>query len=1139
MLAPALIVLALLACASAVTGRGAAATLAVYGQQSRTLDVVRAAMCHYEGRHYAEGAVVPVRAPCLRCRCGRGAVSCRRRTCAAPRPTSESCQNEGGRDPCCSHMYCSGHHTDLTDIVESLPDPITKYEEVYPEVVKSHTHEHPVCVEEGTRYAAGSAMSSGTSCEQCFCLGGARRCVRPQCLRPPLGCRANSAPGVCCPQHYHCDHSTTKPPIQHHLHDCQVEGRWVLEGERVASPEGVRCSQCFCLRGAVRCQALACAPPLLGCRPLLEAGQCCPHQYQCVFQQRQGLPDFHTQPISDNTLSSFQNRDRSFRSAPPMAQYNVTTALSSTVTDKTTTSLMVDEHDSTATTKVKRKTNDSSTQTTSKATESLTTSTATAQTTTKAVLSTDRTTSLGTETSTPEEDAMEQPESSVKIIINGTINCTAELSTTTITINSTSANETEKLYSNIENIQPRIPNIAQSIESHTYNPNDIITDRNYNEDFDENESYIINVTSSLISSLRTNSTLSSPAPAHNKVTDAAPPDSAASQNNSKKTKDEYDYYYKKPTLPPSLPNLKIIPFVAADAVVDDDTTSKKSHAYPVLLDGHDKYPVYYPSGEGKDVPFATRREDSYNPTQFPIFLSKKIESAQYPLSAHEVHLTNEYPSNGDIITSVQEYSVTTALGNDLPHANRPTTKLPGHNNKFDLDTPVVNLFSPPVETEGGFVPKDPHIIDDFYALYTTSPPPSIVPHLTTSMQLDTSKECVSEDGQRIVEGEAIRSACSVCTCAWGEVRCATRRCTASPPGCSRRPAAHSAIDLCCGDLICNSGNKTTPSPQFVSTRSVPVTLLLNKSQEIPTNSTDAFTELSKVDHTTPRSYTRTTASPKITTISSAVINEEQLKSEVTNVNLEQSSTEKNEQSGKATTVAEDSERDSENSQEYDDDTDDDDGFSLGSVLKLLLSESYATTTAASVKQSTVPVTQTTNIVTKTTQAPTTTTTTTRRSSTPLVSMTNRPQYMPVKHQQPQSAINRIDHLILGESSAIKKMTPRPATVPFKPIPTRKPAPPKISTTDKPIITSKPVQVTKKTDYVQYTSITQENVRPSTSNHLSGGLGPGFLKLAGCNIYGKMYRVERIIAELSSSCQECRCTELGVQCRQLGCSDTTG
>lgn len=43
-----------------------------------------------------------------------------------------------------------------------------------------------------------------------------------------------------------------------------------------------------------------------------------------------------------------------------------------------------------------------------------------------------------------------------------------------------------------------------------------------------------------------------------------------------------------------------------------------------------------------------------------------------------------------------------------------------------------------------------------------------------------------------------------------------------------------------------------------------------------------------------------------------------------------------------------------------------------------------------------------------------------------------------------------------------------------------------------------------------------------------------LTVAGCNIYGRMYRVDRIITELSSACLECRCTKIGVQCKQLEC-----
>ncbi|EDW29069.1 GL18614 [Drosophila persimilis] len=55
---------------------------------------------------------------------------------------------------------------------------------------------------------------------------------------------------------------------------------------------------------------------------------------------------------------------------------------------------------------------------------------------------------------------------------------------------------------------------------------------------------------------------------------------------------------------------------------------------------------------------------------------------------------------------------------------------------------------------------------------------------------------------------------------------------------------------------------------------------------------------------------------------------------------------------------------------------------------------------------------------------------------------------------------------------------------------------------------------------------------SDESHMADPLG--MLKLAGCNIYGRMYRVGRIIVELSSQCLECKCTEVGVKCGPLDC-----
>lgn len=70
------------------------------------------------------------------------------------------------------------------------------------------------------------------------------------------------------------------------------------------------------------------------------------------------------------------------------------------------------------------------------------------------------------------------------------------------------------------------------------------------------------------------------------------------------------------------------------------------------------------------------------------------------------------------------------------------------------------------------------------------------------------------------------------------------------------------------------------------------------------------------------------------------------------------------------------------------------------------------------------------------------------------------------------------------------------------------------------------RLTEKTETVETSSKVLDNEIPMSVGSL--------LKLAGCNIYGRMYRVGRIITELSSPCEECRCTETGVRCEQLEC-----
>nr|XP_034840429.1 uncharacterized protein LOC117996480 [Maniola hyperantus] len=1049
--------------------------------------------CLYEGRWHAAGFPVRTREACLACVCTHGALSCRRRTCAPLPEPPPRCHVLHRKGDCCPELRC--------------PDGIKYQHEASARLddsdISRPTSMGHACVEGGTVYAAGSAMSSSTACEQCFCLGGARRCVRPRCLPPPPGCQARPTAGACCPQRYYCDH-ITKPVHEKNSHDCVTpEGSWASEGERVKAAEtGLTCIHCFCLRGSIRCQHLSCAPSLQGCTPLVQPGQCCPHQYQC--DRHANGTKSSLRPQRQNILISLRDEDRSFHTSKSTKR-DTTAREQTTVTDKSTAAVTVTKKDLTTTAKVKRETEVPNITSLSMRIEKSETSTSTiAQTTQKL---NEATQTLATETTTldeaSEELPTEQPPGSVKVIINGTINCTTELSSTSLLLNVSDTNDTVWIDSQT---QPRIPIINTiDVETHTFPPNDIITKGSYDEEYDDDETFTINVTSSLrTNTSHTTTTTTKPLPV---VPKTVPPALLGKVNVSKTKKEEYDYDYTEPTLPPSLPNLKIIPFVAADAVVEDDVSSKESLDYSAL-EREDKFPVYYPSKETKDTIYATRKVDVYNPTQYPIFISKKVEP-QYPSLSQEADDMNApYPSiRNEMPGPVQEYTVTASLGNSAKINYKGDTPPTATNTQFEVEPPANNLFSPPVETEGGFIPKGPGIVDDYYSVYPSTPLGNIVPHLTTSMQIDPKDECVSGDGRHVSEGESISVSCSVCSCAWGELHCSPRPCS-TPPGCRRKATDISTTDLCCGELICDKMNNTTSMP-----------LMTTKEIEIDLNETEITSKYEKVSFTyhdsttTPRVYTNidTIKNTSLGTNISETNERFQDKDLMIPITSVTSST--TEKSFSYTTSTETANNgivgNNNHSLEYDEE-DDDEGFSLGSVLKLLLSETYDTTTEAPKKKITTVLASTTPKMTST-PVPTT-----KRkqftSENGFVPVTHRSPYAPPKKLYSPNTINRIDHLVLGESNAIRKSTPKPTT----------------KTTPQPI-TTKTVEISSKEGFGGHSV----EVHPPAPNFVSG-YGLGLPKLAGCNIYGRMYRVGRIIAELSSPCQECKCTELGVQCRSLSC-----
>jgi len=136
----------------------------------------------------------------------------------------------------------------------------------------------------------------------------------------------------------------------------------------------------------------------------------------------------------------------------------------------------------------------------------------------------------------------------------------------------------------------------------------------------------------------------------------------------------------EPTLPPSLPNLKIIPFLPTDAV---DTVPKEK--YP---------PNFYQqkvASDKMDVVGYDTIDDSV-----ALFSQSQPDQAAYKYKFNvEVPAVESAPE--PVVHVGGKYEGSAAYVN------------------FDFDSPVVppphNGFSPPTETEGGFMPKEPLVID--------------------------------------------------------------------------------------------------------------------------------------------------------------------------------------------------------------------------------------------------------------------------------------------------------------------------------------------------------------------------------------------------------------------------------------------
>ncbi|KAG8282581.1 hypothetical protein J6590_033286 [Homalodisca vitripennis] len=557
--------------------------------------------------------------------------------------------------------------------------------------------------------------------------------------------------------------------------------------------------------------------------------------------------------------------------------------------------------------------------------------------------------------------------------------------------------------------------------------------------------------------------------------------------------EDYDYDYNEPSLPPSLPNLRIIPFVAADAVVDD--------------------------------------------RQEPVF-SAVLEKS---------HSTDE------------------------PHF-------------FE------GGFSPPAETEGGFVPKEPLLDGPFYeskfdsnyhnngVLPLDLPPGTLspLPAITEAPKTPQEEKCLN-GGQSYRHGELLTelSACDLCVCYYGKIICQEPKCPVPDPGCRLlRERDHST---CCRKIVCHNENaesptrvvdhitpaphlppftvadvivtpdpfrdviRTEPAPDLSSligeimpffweqstTSPTPVSIAAAETPGSPeTNTAAVFSSTASiVTSTRPQaasvlvdSTVVTTPTTPLTSISSSTLVEfddlSHTKNETVSIPLDENDNKEINEEGPA-----------------------EEEFSFESVLSILFGSE--TTTEKQVLKTKKP-----SLYNKLND--------TRLSSV----KTNKTQAVKVGFNQklehrsdedvndltnPFNSSHEQDNIWQSGTTSNKTLEVNKST--------------EFGTTETNPITKSPTEknilhttirnfIDKVTTKRYGTKYSSAHLKPFPTKSTpvatlplsvpDPGAASGLLKLAGCNIYGRMYRVGRIISELSGPCLECMCTEVGVQCRPLKC-----
>uniref|UniRef100_A0A1B0DCZ8 Uncharacterized protein n=1 Tax=Phlebotomus papatasi TaxID=29031 RepID=A0A1B0DCZ8_PHLPP len=822
--------------------------------------------CYHNGTRYGEGSMVPTLEPCLSCKCSNRILTCALKVCPEqPIPPPRGCILVQHKTSCCPHMTCRKFNSKpLTETDRRVVNFLNDFEseqkiiqQKYGDLSDGNSNflrrsestedeNDNICIQNGTIYMPGSAMTSSSLCSYCYCIGGKQKCVKPKCLLPALAdCTPVFIESNCCPVRYDCSErksiKNNLPPRKkitnkHYMRNvtmmargsgCFVNGILHTEGHRLPKDPENPCEICYCIRGKRKCTPQKCTPEIRNCIPMIPPGQCCPSSYNCDNQEEKGRQfDLFSILFGDDDVNATEVAGEEIMSTTEVPgnavstseksffdvlregldfvdahEHKVNALLSKNETkDKinSTNSVfeILDIHPESDTyydyeddeeTSGKNSTSHNTTR------HSETTTVAATTVDDKSEISRVASTTIGDEnieTSTISEEFstigdIESPTSTIasdtteievqtteldqiittistdetQVPINSTTNgppqvtevtqkddaiteiftMVTELSTETadieITTDSESTTETtETVEKTTEIDKPDTKNDEESLLPETSSPTLSSTTENilsalFNGlasilDKDSNKTKINgNSTTEATTQQKNLTTISSidriddesftvpPTPSLTPKPETQP---VVIDSNPSILETDYHYDYSEPTLPPSLPNLKIIPFLPADAVKNNRKKVVPAYEY---YSKHD--PTLYPPvavGEKRIdyAPSYTQENFNFDPTAYPS-ITESFDNINYDYVAEgEKHPIVGYGNYAGVVPV---------------YKNSPS-------GEFEGEAPIFNFeqmkgFSPPKETEGKIdVLKEPHKDNFYYDAFRTT---NFVVDLTTEI----------------------------------------------------------------------------------------------------------------------------------------------------------------------------------------------------------------------------------------------------------------------------------------------------------------------------------------------------------------------------------------------------------------------